>query len=85
MTMGQDGMGGMGEMGMQVPKNSLPMTVTPGPFAPIDMGGMFTILKVRDVVDGKTAAGWYQNPKGTVADVASASDLAADGITVPKT
>ena len=84
MTMGQDGMGGMGEMGMAVPKNSLPMTVSPGPFAPIDMGGMFTVLKVRDVVDEKTAASWYTHPQGTVADLASAADLTRDGIVAPK-
>ena len=82
MTMGHEGMGGMGEMGMAVPKNSLPMTSSPGPFAPIDMGGMFTVVKVRDVVDESTAASWYVHPKGTVADVALKEDLARDGIVV---
>ena len=46
MTMGGTGMGGMAMMGMPVPKNSIPMGGGTGPFATIDMGGMFTILKV---------------------------------------
>jgi hypothetical protein len=82
MTMGQAGMGGMGEhaVEMGVPKNSIPMVGTRGPFAYIDMGGMFTVLKVRREVDGYADPGWYENPVGTVADVASADDLRRDGI-----
>ena len=41
------------------------------------MGGMFTILKVRDNPDREDGPGWYEHPAGTVADVASADDLAA--------
>jgi YHS domain-containing protein len=48
MTMGRDGMGEMAEMQMPVPENSLPMRPAPGAFSPIDMGGMFTVLEVRD-------------------------------------
>ncbi|MEO8179056.1 MAG: copper oxidase [Deltaproteobacteria bacterium] len=80
MTMGQDGMGVMSEMSMPAPPNSLPMRGTPGPYAPIDMGGMFTILKVRENPDAEAGSGWYQPPPGTLADVASPSDLSADGI-----
>lgn len=47
MTMGREGMGEMAEMGMAVPKNSIPMLGAPGPFGYVDMGGMFTIVKVR--------------------------------------
>lgn len=85
MTMGQDGMGDMADMKMRVPKNSIPMMGGKGPFGSITMGGMFTILKVREQVpaDGSDP-GWYQNPPGTVADVASAADLARDGIVVAK-
>ena len=72
----------MGEMGMTVPSKSLPMVGGPGPFDYIDMGGMFTVVKVRDHVDEKTAASWYVHPKGTVAELASKDDLARDGITV---
>lgn len=81
MPMGQDGMGGMGAMGMPVPKNSLPMVGAPGQFDYITMGGMFTVLKVRDEVPADNAdPGWYHNPAGTVAGSASADDLRRDGI-----
>ena len=80
MTMGQDGMGGMAEMGMPVPPNSLPMRGGRGPYAPIDMGGMFTVLKVRDKPDTEDGSGWYAPPPGSRAGVASAADLSADGV-----
>jgi FtsP/CotA-like multicopper oxidase with cupredoxin domain len=83
MTMGEAGMGDMGEMGMPVPKNSLPMVGGPGPFDYIAMGGMFTTLKVRDGITNYEDPGWYQHPLGTVADVASGEDLKRDGIKVP--
>lgn len=82
MTMGTTGMGGMGEMKMPIPNNSLPMRGAPGPFGYIDMGGMFTILKVRDDPSAPDAMGWYKHPEGTVARVADAAQLAADGIDV---
>jgi FtsP/CotA-like multicopper oxidase with cupredoxin domain len=80
MTMGQDGMGVMAEMNMPAPPNSLPMRGTPGPYGVIDMGGMFTILKVRENPDAEDGSGWYQPPPGTLAAVASPGDLQADGI-----
>jgi manganese oxidase len=81
MSMGADGMGDMGAMGMPVPKNSLPMVGGDGQFGYITMGGMFTLLKVRDEVPADNAdPGWYQNPSGTVSDVAPESDLKRDGI-----
>jgi FtsP/CotA-like multicopper oxidase with cupredoxin domain len=80
MTMGDEGMGNMAEMGMAVPKNSIPMVGAPGPFGYIDMGGMFTILKVRkNLMDGKDP-GWYEHPAGTVAGIASVEELRRDGI-----
>ena len=78
MTMGQDGMGGMGDMGMHVPRNSLPMVGGPGPHGYIDMGGMFTILKVRESLASYDDPGWYQAPPGTQADLASNADLQRD-------
>lgn len=77
MTMGVNGMGGMGEMGMPVPKNSIPMVGGPGPFGYIDMGGMFTVVKVRDSLNDSE---WYRHPEGSVAMPASKEDLARDGI-----
>jgi FtsP/CotA-like multicopper oxidase with cupredoxin domain len=80
MTMGQDGMGGMEEMGMPVPANSIPMKGGKGPFGTIDMGGMFTVLKVRDNPEAEDGTGWYRHPRGTVAERADPGRLAADGI-----
>jgi manganese oxidase len=85
MTMGQTGMD-MGKMAdiMPMPANSIPMKGAVGPFGDsIMMGGMFTIVKVRDRVQSYDQdPGWYQHPPGTVALTASAEDLARDGIDV---
>ncbi|MFO0576991.1 MAG: copper oxidase [Polyangia bacterium] len=80
MTMGHTGMGGMGEMAMPVPANSLPMRGAPGPFGYIDMGGMFTVLKVRDADSKEDARGYYQPPAGTQAVRAQADRMRQDGI-----
>jgi FtsP/CotA-like multicopper oxidase with cupredoxin domain len=80
MSMGQTGMGGMGEMEMPIPPNSLPMRGARGPFSYIDMGGMFTILKVREDPERADPNGWYEHPAGTVASRADAARLRADGI-----
>lgn len=80
MTMGHDGMGAMSEMGMPMPENSIPMRGGEGPFSYIAMGGMFTVLKVRARPDEEDGTGWFQHPKGTVASLAPAERLAADGI-----
>ena len=80
MTMGHEGMGEMGDMGMAVPRNSIPMVGGRGPFDYITMGGMFTILKVREGLGSYEDPGWYENPAGTVADAASRADMHLDGI-----
>jgi manganese oxidase len=67
MEMSNDGMGQMGEMKMPIPKNTLPMMTGEGPFGPIEMGGMFTVLKIRNRLKGNKDPGWYKYPKGTVA------------------
>ncbi len=72
MAMGEKGMAEMQDMaamGMSLPENTLPMMTGEGPFGPIEMGGMFTVLKVRD---GQKPGdfgdpGWYDHPPGTVA------------------
>ncbi|HEY5936931.1 MAG TPA: copper oxidase [Kofleriaceae bacterium] len=78
MTMGATGMGDMHEM--PLPNNSISMVGGAGPFGRIDMGGMFTILKVRKQLTGDRDPGWYEHPAGTVAAKASAEELARDGI-----
>jgi Putative multicopper oxidases len=80
MVMGTTGMGGMGEMSMPIPPNSLPMKGAHGPFGYVDMGGMFTVLKVRDDPGSADPDGWFRHPEGTVAGPADAARLAADGI-----
>lgn len=51
------------------PENTLPMMTGTGPFGNIEMGGMFTVVKIRDDLKpgDYSDPGWYQNPKGTVA------------------
>ena len=78
MTMGATGMGDMHKM--TLPDNSISMLGGAGPFGLIDMGGMFTILKVRKKLKGDVDPGWLDNPAGTVASEAKAEDLARDGI-----
>ena len=80
MTMGQDGMGDMAEMGMGVPDNSIPMVGAAGPYDYITMGGMFTILKVRENIEGYEDPGWYTPPPGTLADLAPRDLLRDNGI-----
>jgi FtsP/CotA-like multicopper oxidase with cupredoxin domain len=81
MTMGRSGMGEMADMhGMPVPKNSIPMRGGQGPFGAIDMGGMFTVLKVRERLAGSGDPGWYQHEDGTVAVRATREELRRDGI-----
>lgn len=82
MTMGQTGMGDMADMAMNVPKNSIPMVGGRGKYDPITMGGMFTILKVRDGLTSYADPGWYDAPPSTVASNATSADLAHDGIDV---
>jgi FtsP/CotA-like multicopper oxidase with cupredoxin domain len=65
MAMGENGMGDMMEMGR--PKNTLPMMAGEGPFGPIQMGGMFTIVKVRDGITSYADPGFYKQPPGTSA------------------
>jgi hypothetical protein len=83
MTMGQDGMGEMGEMSMPVPKNSIPMGGAQGPRGFISMGGMFTLLKVRDGLSNYADPGWYTSPASEQASLASAAELKRDGIEEP--
>ncbi|MBX7157562.1 MAG: copper oxidase [Verrucomicrobiae bacterium] len=85
MVMGQHGMGDMGEMHMTVPPNSIPMVGGQGQYDYITMGGMFTILKVREELpeDGSDP-GWYESPPGTLAQVAAEEDLKRDGIELSK-
>ena len=69
MAMGIAGMADMGEMEMPLPDNTLPMMTGFGQFGPVEMGGMFTVVKVREGLSAGDYKdpGWYQHPPGTVA------------------
>ena len=69
MVMGERGMADMGEMEMPLPDNTLPMMTGAGPFGALEMGGMFTVVKVREGLarDDYADPGWYSHPPGSVA------------------
>jgi manganese oxidase len=69
MVMGERGMADMAEMEMPLPDNTLPMMAGEGPFGPAEMGGMFTVVKVRaeQKPGDYSDPGWYAHPPGTVA------------------
>jgi hypothetical protein len=69
MAMGSAGMAEMGEMEMPLPDNTVPMMMGWGPFGPIEMGGMFSVVKVREGIGENDYGdpGWYKHPEGTVA------------------
>jgi len=52
---------------MKIPSNLSPIG-NPGPFGVIELGGMFTILKVRIGLTNYSDPGWYRHPEGTVAE-----------------
>ncbi|MDI1308597.1 MAG: copper oxidase [Methylotenera sp.] len=73
MPMGETGMAEMSEMAammpMPLPENTLPMMTGKGQFGDVNMGGMFSVLKVREGLakgDYKDP-GNYKFPKGTTA------------------
>jgi hypothetical protein len=81
MAMGQTGMADMMDMGR--PPNTLPMMTGEGQFGSIDMGGMFTVVKVREGIASYADPGPYKNPPGTVAhkvaDASGKEERPADG------
>jgi hypothetical protein len=84
MTMGSTGMD-MGEHRevMPMPRNTISMKGTAGPFGHISMGGLVTILKVRDQLKSYDEdPAWHKHPAGTVALQASDEELRRDGIDV---
>ena len=80
MVMGQRGMGEMGRMRMPSPPNSVSMMGLEAKHGYIDMGGMFTILKVRETLSNYEDPGWYESPPGTLTALASEEELRRDGI-----
>ena len=69
-------MADMGEMSMPLPSNTLPMMTGTGQFGPIEMGGMFTVVKVREDLapTDYRDPGPYKFPQGTVASAVDAGE-----------
>ncbi|MCO6386676.1 multicopper oxidase family protein [Aliihoeflea sp. 40Bstr573] len=69
MPMGTAGMADMAEMSMPLPDNTIPMMTGWGQFGAIEMGGMFSVVKVREGIaaDDYADPGDYEHPEGTVA------------------
>lgn len=80
MTMGTTGMVEMGGMTMPIPGNSVAMVNTQGKYDAITMGGMFTIVKIREHLTSYADPGWYDAPKDSTATLAVTSDLQRDGV-----
>jgi len=70
----------MGEMEMPMPNNTLPMMTGFGQFGPIEMGGMFTVMKVRKDLahNDYRDPGAYDHPVGTVAQLYATFGLQFD-------
>lgn len=87
MVMGGAGMGDHGahiEAGhMPAPDNAIPMVGMRGPRGYIPMGGLVQLLKVRGAAVRAGDPGWYDNPPGTEARVATAAEMARDGVAPP--
>jgi hypothetical protein len=66
----------MAEMQMPLPDNTLPMMTGDGPFGALEMGGMFSVVKVRD--DTRPGdyrdPGWFKHPAKTVPHEYTAED-----------
>ena len=69
MMMGERGMADMAKMEMPLPDNTVPMMTGQGPYGSVEMGGMFSMVKVRkdQKVGDYTDPGWFKPPAGSVA------------------
>jgi hypothetical protein len=54
---------------MPIPDNTLPMMTGTGPYGPIEMGGMFSTVKIREGIAHSDYAdpGAYRQPSGRTA------------------
>ena len=85
MTMGTTGMAEMAGMRMAFPENTIPMLGMSPQFGATVIGGMATVLKVREHAPGYDDPGWYEFPEGTVAHATSADQLRRDDIQLEET
>ncbi len=86
MAMGESGMHEHALHGqhMQGPPNTLPMMAGEGQFGPIGMGGMFTVLHVRDGIKSYEDPGTYEHPAGTVSGPVAGPGAAAAPVAATK-
>lgn len=92
MPMGETGMSEMTEMAemmdMPLPENTLPMMSGKGQFGAVEMGGMFTTVKVREGLarNDYKDPGYFKHPKGTVARevMNDLPPVERSGMTVPE-
>jgi hypothetical protein len=61
--------------------SGVPMMTGEGPFGSIEMGGMFTVIKIREGLarNDYKDPGWYEHPAGTVAFELEAEHLRPRG------
>ena len=83
MSMGTLGMRDMTRMGMPLPDNSIPMLGAKLQFGQTVLGGMATVLKVREGLESYKDPGWYDFPEGTMSREATETDMERDGIQPP--
>ena len=69
MPMGSTGMQQMAEMEMPLPDNTLPMMTGTGQFGAMGLGGMVSVVMVREglAANDYKNPGWYKHPAGSVA------------------
>ena len=69
MVMGERGMADMAEMEMPLPENTAPMMTGDGPYGSVEMGGMFSVVKVRrnQKPGDYSNPGWFKQPPNTQA------------------
>ncbi len=92
MPMGETGMSEMTQMAemmdMPLPENTLPMMSGKAQFGAVEMGGMFTTVKVREGLarNDYKDPGYFKHPKGTVARevMNDLPPVERSGMTVPE-
>lgn len=69
MVMGERGMADMAAMEIPIPDNTAPMMTGDDPYGSVEMGGIFSVVKVRRNQRPRNYSdpGWYQHPPGTLA------------------
>jgi len=81
MSMGRAGMADMAEMSMPGPAN-MAMMSWDGPMGSATLGGMSTVVKVRQEINDESAASWYKHPPEQIAKAATKEELDKDQIKV---